>query len=158
MWDIILQKHYNDLGPMFHRREPLNEAHDSTFVILENFHCWRFHGCGVIAALQIIGLIFFCTGMHREFFFRSSMAFVFSIYVRKYRKFTIDRWTVCASTVIPLLRQWLDSYAKTRLKMWHTFKHFIYMQYFLLLNNFVIVFVHWVSTGVLYEPRQCSLF
>ena len=64
------------------------------------------------------------------FVFRSSMAFVFSIYVRKYRKFTIDRWIVCASTVIPPLRQWLDSCAKTHLKMCHTFKHFIYMQYF----------------------------
>ena len=56
------------------------------------------------------------------------------------------------------LRQSLDSYAKTRLKMWHTFKHFIHMQYFLLPTNLVIVFVHWVSIGVLYEPRQCSLF
>ena len=45
-----------------YRREPLNEAHDPTFGILENYHCWRFHGSGVIAALQIIGLIFFCTG------------------------------------------------------------------------------------------------
>ena len=89
-------------------------------------------------------------------------AFVFPIYVRKYRKYTIDRWimvyTVCASAVISPLRQWLDSYAKTRLKMWHTFKHFIHMQYFLLPTNLVIVFVHWVSTGVLYEPRQCLLF
>ena len=42
--------------------------------------------------------------------------------------------------------------------MWHTFKHFIHMQYFSLPTNLVIVFVHWVSTGVLYEPRQCSLF
>ena len=42
--------------------------------------------------------------------------------------------------------------------MRHTFKHFIHMQYFLLLTNLVIVFIHWVSTGVLYEPRQCSLF
>ena len=42
--------------------------------------------------------------------------------------------------------------------MWHTFKHFIHMQYFLLPTNLVIVFVHWVSTDVLYEPRQCSLF
>ena len=66
--------------------------------------------------------------------------------------------TVCASAVISPLRQWLDSYAKTRLKMWHTFKHFIHMQYFLLPTNLVIVFAHWVSTGVLYEPRQCSLF
>ena len=84
------------------------------------------------------------------------------IYVRKYRKYTIDRWigvyTVCASGVISPLRQWLDSYAKTRLKMRHPFKHFIHMQYFLLPTNLVIVFVHWASTGVLYEPRQCSLF
>ena len=42
--------------------------------------------------------------------------------------------------------------------MCHKFKHFIHMQYFLLLTNLVIVFVHWVSTGVLYEPRECSLF
>ena len=54
-------------------------------------------------------------------------AFVFPIYVRKYRKQTIDRWivvyTVCASAVITPLRQRLDSYAKTRLKMCHTFKY-----------------------------------
>ena len=67
-------------------------------------------------------------------------------------------YTVCASAVISTSRQWLDSYAKTRLKMWHTFKHFIHMQYFLLPTNLVIVFVHWVSTSVLYKPRQCSLF
>ena len=94
-------------------------------------------------------------------FWGRQCAFVF-IYVRKYRKYTIDRWivvhTVCASAVIQPLRQWLDSYTKTRLKIWHTFKHFIHMQYFLLPTNLVIVFVHWVSTGVLYEPRQCSLF
>ena len=87
---------------------------------------------------------------------------LFHIYVRKYRKYAIDRWivvyTVCASAVISPLTQWLDFYAKTRLKMCHTFKHFIHMQYFLLLTNLVIVFVHWDSTGVLYEPRYCSLF
>ena len=90
-------------------------------------------------------------------FWGRQCAFGFPIYVRKYRKYTIDRWivvyTVCASVVISPLRQWLDSYAKTRLKMLHTFKHFIHMQYFLLLTNLVIVFVHWVGTGVLYEPR-----
>ena len=32
-------------------------------------------------------------------------------------------YTVCATAVISPLRQWLDSYAKTRLKMCHTFKH-----------------------------------
>ena len=67
-------------------------------------------------------------------------------------------YTVCVSAVISPLRQWLDSYAKTHLIKLHTFKHFIHMQYFLLLTNIVIVFVHWFSTGVLYEPRQCSLF
>ena len=41
---------------------------------------------------------------------------------------------------------------------WHRFKHFIHMQYFLLPTNLVIVFRHWVGTGVLYESRQCSLF
>ena len=91
-------------------------------------------------------------------FWGSQCAFVFPIYVRKYRKYTIDRWTVCASAVSSPLRQWLDSYAKTRLKMLHTFQHFIHMQYFLLPTNLVIVFVHCVSTGVLYEPRQCSVF
>ena len=34
-----------------------------------NQHCWRFHGSGIIAAPQIIGLISFCTGMHHEYFF-----------------------------------------------------------------------------------------
>ena len=62
-------------------------------------------------------------------------------------------YIVCASAVISPLKQWLDSYGKTRLKMCHTSKHFIHMQYFLLLTNLVIVFVHWVSTGVLYELR-----
>ena len=42
--------------------------------------------------------------------------------------------------------------------MCHTFKHLIPIKYLLLLTNLVIVFIHWVSTGVLYEPRQCSLF
>ena len=33
---------------------------------------------------------------------------------------------------------------------------FIHMQYFLLPTNLVIiVFVHWASIGVLYEPQQC---
>ena len=41
----------------------------ASFGILENYHCWRLHGSGIIAALQIIGLIFFCTGMHHEHFF-----------------------------------------------------------------------------------------
>ena len=57
-------------------------------------------------------------------------------------------YTVCASAVISPLRQRLDPYAKTRLKMWHTFKHLIHMQYFLLPTNLVIVFVYWVSTVV----------
>ena len=56
---------------------------------------------------------------------------MFPIYVRKYRNYIIDRWIVCASAVLSPLRQWLDSYAaKTRLKMCHTCKHFIHMQYF----------------------------
>ena len=42
------------------------EPHDSNFGILENYHS---HGSGVIAAPQIIGLIFFCTNMQHEYFF-----------------------------------------------------------------------------------------
>ena len=64
---IINLRRSSDRGCL--RREPLNEAHDSTFGILENYHCWRFHGSGVIAALQIIDLIFFGTGIHHEYFF-----------------------------------------------------------------------------------------
>ena len=90
-------------------------------------------------------------------FWGRQCAFVFPIYVQKYRKNKIDRWimvyTVCASAVISPIRQWLDSYAKTVLKMWHTFKHSIHMQYFLLLTNLVIVFVHWVSTSGLYPDN-----
>ena len=92
-------------------------------------------------------------------FFGRQCAIVFPIFVRKH---TIDRWivvyTVCASAVISPLREWLDFYTKARLKMWHTFKHSIHMQSLLLLTNLVIVFVYWVSTGVLYKPRQYSWF
>ena len=86
--------------------------------------------------------------MHHEYFWGRQCAFVFPIYVRKYRKYTIDRWivvyTFCASAVISPLRQWLDSYAKTRLKMWHTFtgKHLIHMQYlccWLILLSFLYI-------------------
>ena len=38
-----------------YRHGPLNEAHDSTFGIPENYHCRRFHGSGFTVALQIIG-------------------------------------------------------------------------------------------------------
>ena len=156
---LLRSAHIVALVHVNYRRQPLNEAHDSTFGILENYHCWRDRCSGDIVALQIIGL-FFCTGMHHEYFWGRQCAYVFPMYVRKYRKYAIDRWivvySVCASTVILPLRQWLDSYAKSRLKMCHTFRHFIHMQYFLMLTNLVIVFVHWVSTDVLYETRQCS--
>ena len=65
-----------------------------------------------------------------------------------YKMRSLSRGSLSASAVISPLRQWLDSYAKTRLKMWHTFKHFIHMQYFLLPTNLFIVFVHWISTVV----------
>ena len=59
-----------------YRREPLNEAHDSTFGILGNYHCWRDRGSGVIVALQIIGLFFLY--WHAPWvFLRSSMRFRF---------------------------------------------------------------------------------
>ena len=56
-----------------------------------NQHCWRFHGSGVIAAPQIIGLIPFCTGMHHEYFFRSSMCFRVPHLCSKTPK--INNWT-----------------------------------------------------------------
>ena len=100
--------------------------------------------------------------MHHEYLWGRQCAFVFPIYVRKYRKYTIDRWivvyTVCASVVISPLKQWLDSCAKLVWKCVTRSSICIHMHYFLLLSSLVIVFVYWVSTGVLYEPRQCSLF
>ena len=58
-------------------------------------------------------------------FLRSSMCFRVPHLCSKIPK--INNWwivvyTVCASAVISPLRQWLDSYAKTRLKMCHPFK------------------------------------
>ena len=94
-------------------------------------------------------------------FWGRQCAFAFPISVRKY---TINRWimvyTECASAAISPLRQWLDSYAKTRLKMWHTFKYFIHMQYFccrlILLSSWYIELalvcctnpdnIHWFGT------------
>ena len=60
--------HSQEFVGTVYRREPLYEAHDSTFGILENYHCWRFHGSGVIAALQIKDLIFFCTFLYMSIF------------------------------------------------------------------------------------------
>ena len=59
----------------FDCREPLNEAHDYMFGILENYHCWRFHGSGLMRPFEIAILIYFCTRMHHEYFFRSSKYF-----------------------------------------------------------------------------------
>ena len=63
-----------------------------------NQHCWRFHGSGVIAAPQIIGLISFCTGMHHEYFFRSPMCFRVPHLCSKIPK--INNWTGEFATVI----------------------------------------------------------
>ena len=61
---------------LIYRREPLkDEAHDYTFGILENYHCWRFHGSGVMRASEILGLIFFCTRIHHEHFLWTSICF-----------------------------------------------------------------------------------
>ena len=57
-----------------------------------NQHCWRFHGSGVIAALQIIGLISCCTGMYHEYFFRSSMCFRVPHLCSKIPK--INNWSI----------------------------------------------------------------
>ena len=63
-----------------------------------NQHCWRFHGSGVIAAPQIIGLISFCTGMHHEYFLRSPMCFRVPHLCSKIPK--INTWTGEFATVI----------------------------------------------------------
>ena len=66
-----------------------------------NQHCWRFHGSGVIAAPQIIGLISFCTGMHHEYFLRSSMCFRVPHLCLKIQK--INNWTIRHSHLAPTL-------------------------------------------------------
>ena len=90
-----------------HRREHLNEAHNYMFCILENYCCWRFHGSGVIGPSENVGLILFCTRRHRDIFWGRQWASVCPIYVRKYHKYTIHRWTVVctmwASAVISAL-------------------------------------------------------
>ena len=63
-----------------------------------NQHCWRFHGSGVIAAPQIIGLTSFCTGMHHEYFLRSPMCFPVPHLCSKIPK--INNWTGEFATVI----------------------------------------------------------
>ena len=63
-----------------------------------NQHCWRFHGSGVIAAPQIIGLISFCIGTRHEYFLRSSMCFRVSHLCSKIPK--INNWTEEFATVI----------------------------------------------------------
>ena len=63
------------LADVSYRREPLNETHDYMFGILKNYHCWRFHGSGVMRPFEMVGLILFCTRMHHESFLRSSMCF-----------------------------------------------------------------------------------
>ena len=63
-----------------------------------NQHCWRFHGSGVIAAPQIIGLISFCTGMHHEYVLRLSMCFCVPHLCSKIPK--INHWIGEFATVI----------------------------------------------------------
>ena len=63
-----------------------------------NQHCWRFHGSGVIAAPQIIGLISFCTGMHHEYFFEVVNVLLVPHLCSKIPK--INNWTGEFATVI----------------------------------------------------------
>ena len=57
-----------------------------------NQHCWRFHGSGVIAAPQIIGLISLCTGMHHEYFFEVVNVLSCSLLCLKIPK--INNWSM----------------------------------------------------------------
>ena len=75
-----------------------------------NQHCWRFHGSGVIAAPQIIGLISFCTGMHHEYFFEvanvlSCSPFMFENNENKQLDWRI-RHSHLASTLFHSLVRW----------------------------------------------------
>ena len=71
----ILSAHKNKTKNIFSRLSFLTFVFSCTCLLFTlgsskiNQHCWRFHGSGVIAAPQIIGLISFCTGMHHEYFF-----------------------------------------------------------------------------------------
>ena len=92
------------------------------FGLLENYRWWRFHGSGLMQGFKIVGSIFVleCSmsilGHH--------CASVFLIFVRKYRKYTINRWgvvyAVCASTVILHLKQYLGPRNKLAWKLCHT--------------------------------------
>ena len=80
----------------------------------------------------------------------------------KLPKNTMDRWiivyTVCAPAMISPLRQWLDFYAKTRLKMCHTFKHFVHMQYLLLTTPKVLLLCRsWEACVPRRSKRLCQL-
>ena len=135
--------------------EPLNEAHESTFSILENYHCWLYIWYPQkLPLLTISRLWHYCGPSNYRFnfllywyaswvlFLGHQCAFVFPIYVWKYRKYTIDLWIVvyimCASAVISPLRQWFDSCAKSRLKMCHTFMYNTFCCWLILLSSLYI--------------------
>ena len=76
-----------------------------------NQHCWRFHGSGVIAAPQIIGLISFCTGMHHEYFFKvanvlSSSPFMFENTDNKQLDWRIRHSHLVSTLFHSLVRWW----------------------------------------------------
>ena len=54
---------------------PSSLSRDYIFGILENYHYWRFNGSGAIEAIEIVRLIFFCTRLHYEYFFKLWMCF-----------------------------------------------------------------------------------
>ena len=65
---LVIQKLYpcHDIIPVIVSKSLVTLTLGSSKI---NQHCWRFHGSGVIAAPQIIGLISFCTRLHHEYFF-----------------------------------------------------------------------------------------
>ena len=58
----------------FYRRGTF-EYHDYMFGIIENYHCWRFHGSGVMQGFEIVGNTLFGTRVHLGHVLRLWMCF-----------------------------------------------------------------------------------
>ena len=48
----------------------VKQSHDFMLDILENYHCWRFHGSGMMQGFEIVGYILFGIRMHLVYILR----------------------------------------------------------------------------------------
>ena len=53
--DILSIHNLQDVTSSCYHRETLKESHDYMFIILDNYHCWRFHGSGMMQGFEIVG-------------------------------------------------------------------------------------------------------